>query len=93
MVFYFWPAIESSNYIAGLIQGAEVVYSFYCLLVNVSKHISFDNRFFFLVKLNDVSLIGHTKKLLPRTISMPQCRVIWKRQKHFCRLNAAVIQL
>lgn len=47
MVFYFRPAIESSNDIASLIQGAEVVYSFYCLLVNVSKHISFNNRFFF----------------------------------------------
>lgn len=91
MVFYFWPAIESSNDIASLIQGAEVVCSFYCLLVNVSQHISFNNRF--LAKLNDVSLIGHTQQLLPRTISMPQCQVIRKRQKHFCRLNTVVIQL
>lgn len=62
MVFYVWPAIESSSDIAILIQVAEVVCSFYCLLVNVSQHISCNNRF--LAKLNDVSLIGHTQKVV-----------------------------
>lgn len=34
MVFYFWPAIESSHDIASLIQGAEVVCSFYLFTID-----------------------------------------------------------